>query len=127
LPKALPGLIRAQKAQAKVARVNFDWAELGDVIGKVEEELSEMKTAIASQDRESIQDEIGDLLFAIVNLARTCQLDAESTLQAATDKFVERFNRVEDELRAKGKKLGDVNLDELDALWNVIKMRTRKG
>ena len=127
LPKALPGLIRAQKAQAKVARVNFDWAELGDVIGKVEEELGEMKTAIASQDRESIQDEIGDLLFAIVNLARKCQLDAESTLQAATDKFVERFNRVEDELRAKGKKLGDVNLDELDALWNVIKMRTRTG
>lgn len=127
LPKALPALMRAQKAQGKVARVNFDWAELGDVIAKVEEELSEMETAIASQDRESIQNEIGDLLFAVVNLARKCQLDAESTLQAATDKFVERFNRVEDELYAKGKKLGDVNLDELDAVWNVIKTRSRKG
>jgi MazG family protein len=122
LPKALPALMRAQKAQVKVARVNFDWAELGDVIAKVEEELSEMKTAIASQDRQSIQDEIGDLLFAVVNLARKCQLDAESTLQAATDKFVNRFNRLEDELHAQGKKLGDVDLPELDEIWNKIKI-----
>jgi MazG family protein len=121
LPKALPALMRAQKAQGKVARVNFDWAELGDVIAKVEEELGEMKTAIASQDRPSIEDEIGDLLFAVVNLARKCQLDAESTLQAATNKFVERFKRLEDELHARGKKLGDVDLAELDAIWNEIK------
>jgi nucleoside triphosphate diphosphatase len=127
LPKALPALMRAQKAQAKVARVNFDWAELGDVIAKVAEELSEMKTAIASQDRQSIQDEIGDLLFAVVNLARKCQLDGESTLQAATDKFVARFNRLEDELHARGKKLGDVDLAELDAIWNKIKITKPKS
>ncbi len=121
LPKALPALMRAQKAQAKVARVNFDWADLSDVIAKVEEELGEMKTAIASRDRPSIEDEIGDLLFAVVNLARKCQLDAESMLQAATNKFVERFKRLEDELQAQGKKLGDVDLAELDAIWNKIK------
>lgn len=123
LPAALPALMRAQKAQSKVARVNFDWDELRDVVAKVEEELGELKHAIASQDREAIEDEIGDLMFAVVNLARKCKLDAESTLQSATDKFVARFNRLEDELQAEGKRLGDVDLAELDAIWNRIKNR----
>jgi tetrapyrrole methylase family protein/MazG family protein len=123
LPAALPALMRAQKAQSKVARVNFDWDELRDVVAKVEEELGELKHAIASQDREAIEDEIGDLMFAVVNLARKCKLDAESTLQSATDKFVARFNRLEDELQAQGKRLGDVDLAELDAIWNRIKNR----
>src|SRR5213596_3635409 len=121
LPKALPALIRAQKAQSKAARVNFDWTEVRDVIAKVEEELREIKEAGASQDREMIEDETGDLLFAVVNLARKCKIDAESALQKATDKFVARFNRLEDELKARGKKLGDVDLAEMDAIWNEIK------
>jgi nucleoside triphosphate diphosphatase len=123
LPAALPALMRAQKAQSKAARVNFDWSELGDVIAKVEEELGETKAAIESQDRQSIEDEIGDLLFAVVNLSRKCKIDAESALQNATDKFVTRFNRVEDELRARDKKLGDVDLVELDEIWNKIKKK----
>jgi nucleoside triphosphate diphosphatase len=123
LPAALPALMRAQKAQSKVARVNFDWTELRDVIAKVEEELGELKRAIESEDQKSIEDEIGDLLFAVVNLSRKCKLDAESALQAATDKFARRFNLLEDELRARGKKLGDVDLAELDAIWNEIKRR----
>src|SRR6059036_1562362 len=114
LPKALPALMRAQKAQSKAARVNFDWTEVRDVIAKVEEEVREMQDAITSQDREMIADEIGDVLFAVVNLARKCKIDAESALQAATDKFVTRFNRVEDELRKQGKRLGDVDLAEMD-------------
>ena len=122
LPGALPALMRAQKAQSKVARVNFDWTELRDVIAKVEEELGELKHAIQSEDRQSIEDETGDLLFAVVNLARKCKLDAETALQSATDKFVRRFNLLEDELRARGKKLGDVDLAELDEIWNQIKM-----
>jgi MazG family protein len=121
LPKALPALIRAQKAQSKTARVNFDWTEVRDVIAKVEEELCEVKDAIASQDREMITDEIGDVLFAVVNLARKCEIDAESALQKATDKFVARFNRLEDELRRQGKRLGDVDLAEMDAIWERIK------
>jgi MazG family protein len=131
LPAALPALVRAQKAQSKAARVNFDWTELRDVVAKVEEEFEETKTAIASlataslsggrQDREAIENEIGDLLFAVVNLARKCKLDAETALQKATDKFVARFNRLEDELRTHGKKLGDVDLAELDAIWDRIK------
>jgi MazG family protein len=125
LPRALPALQRAQKAQSKVARVNFDWTEIRDVIAKVEEELGELKQAIESENRASIEDEMGDLLFAVVNLARKTKLDAESALQSATDKFVRRFNLLEDELKARGKKLGDVELAELDAIWNEVKKDAR--
>jgi len=121
LPAALPALVRAQKAQSKVARVNFDWTDLGNVTAKVEEEIQELKQAVLEQDRKSIEEEVGDLLFAVVNLARKCKLDAESALQAATDKFVARFNRLEDELRKHGKRLGNVDLAEMDAIWNQIK------
>ena len=122
LPKALPALMRAQKAQSKTARVNFDWTDVRDVVAKVDEELRELKQAMASADPASIEEEIGDVLFAVVNLARKCKLDAESTLQRSTDKFVTRFNRLEDDLKAPGKKLGDVELAEMDAIWNRIKM-----
>jgi MazG family protein len=122
LPGALPALMRAQKAQNKVARVNFDWTEMREVIAKVEEELGELKDAINDDDRSAIEDEVGDLLFAVVNLARKAKLDAETALQRATDKFVRRFNSLEDELRARGKKLGDVGLPELDEIWEQIKM-----
>jgi MazG family protein len=127
LPLALPALIRAQKVQSKVARVNFDWTEVRDVIAKVDEEIQELRQGILEQDRKSIEDEVGDLLFAVVNLARKCKLDAESALQGATDKFVARFNRLEDELRRQGKRLGDADLTELDAIWNAIKRITKVG
>ncbi len=122
LPAALPALMRAQKAQKKAARVNFDWTDLSDVVAKVDEELGETKEALASRDDAKVTEEIGDLLFAVVNLARKSGLDAEAALQAATDKFVSRFSRVEDELKARGKKLGDANLEELDQIWNALKM-----
>ncbi|MBV9619136.1 MAG: nucleoside triphosphate pyrophosphohydrolase [Verrucomicrobia bacterium] len=123
LPGALPALMRAQKAQSKVARVNFDWTELADVMAKVEEELAELKRAIKGENQQSIEDEIGDLLFAVVNLARKTKLNAETALQSATNKFVRRFNLVEDELRVRGKKLGDVDLAEMDTIWSEIKNR----
>ena len=121
LPAAFPALMRAQKAQKKAARVNFDWTDLSDVVVKVDEELAETKEAMATGDREKIADEIGDLLFAVVNLARKSGLDAEEVLQTATNKFVRRFNQVEDELRARGQKLGEAQLEELDAIWNSLK------
>jgi uncharacterized protein YabN with tetrapyrrole methylase and pyrophosphatase domain len=101
--------------------VNFDWEHLRDVMAKVDEELGETKVAMADRDETAVEDEIGDLLFAVVNLARKSGLDAEGTLQKATDKFVARFNRVEKELKAGGRKLGEANLAELDAIWNRIK------
>lgn len=131
LPKALPAVVRAQKAQAKAARVNFDWTDFGDVVAKVEEELGEVKREIASlataspssggQGRARIEEEIGDMLFAVVNLARKYKIDAESALHRATDKFVARFNQLEDELRRRGKRLGDVELIEMDTIWDWIK------
>src|SRR5213080_2163634 len=124
LPKALPALMRAQKAQSKAARVNFDWTELRDVVAKLEEELRELKEAIAALNRARIEDEIGDMLFAVVNLARKCRLDAESALQRGTDKFVTRFNRLEDVLQRQGKRLCDVDLGEMDAIWDEIKKMT---
>ena len=113
--------MRAEKAQKKAGRVNFDWKELSDVLAKVNEELSETKDAIESAEPERIADEIGDLLFAVVNLARKCKLDAESVLQLATDKFIARFSEMEERLRQRGGKLGEANLEELDAIWNEIK------
>src|SRR5438034_3448039 len=121
LPKALPALMRAQKAKSNAARVNFDWTEVRDVVAKVEEELREMKEAIAALNRARIEDEIGDMLFAVVNLARKCKIDAESALQGGTDKFVTRFNQLEDEVKARGKELSDVGLSEMDEIWNRIK------
>ena len=126
LPKALPALVRAQKAQSKAARVNFDWAEVRDVIAKIEEELRDMNEAIRSEDKKMIEEETGDLLFAVVNLARKCRIDAESALQKATDKFVARFNQLEDELKGRGKRLGDADLAEMDAIWNQIKKNVQR-
>jgi uncharacterized protein YabN with tetrapyrrole methylase and pyrophosphatase domain len=101
--------------------VNFDWREIRDVVAKVDEELAETKEAIAANDSDAMADEIGDLIFAVVNLARKSHFDAESLLQSATDKFVTRFCELEDRLHQRGGKLGEAKLEELDAIWNEIK------
>ena len=113
--------MRAQKAQKKVARMNFDWTRLDDVVAKIDEELGEVREALRSGNNAEIADEIGDLLFAVVNVARKTGFDAETLLQQATSKFVRRFNRVEEELRRSGKELGQADLPELDAIWNRVK------
>ncbi len=118
---ALPALMRAQKIQKKAAHVDFDWSDEADVVAKVDEELAETKAALGNKDEKAIAEEIGDLLFAVVNLARKRKLDAETLLQEATDKFVRRFNALEDELIARGEKLGQVGLAELDKIWNAQK------
>ena len=92
LTKALPALMLAQKVQTKAALVNFDWSELQEVVAKVDEELAEAKEAIAAQDASAMADELGDLLFAVVNLIRKQKLDAETVLAAATEKFIKRFH-----------------------------------
>lgn len=118
---ALPALMRAQKIQKKAAHVNFDWSDDAEVMAKVDEELAETKEALTTGHEDDVAEEIGDLLFAVVNLARKHHLEAETLLQSATDKFVGRFNEMEDELRTQGRKLGDVGLAELDAIWNAHK------
>ena len=124
---ALPALMRAQKVQKKAAHVNFDWPAVSDVIAKVDEELAETKNAIASKNFDAVAEELGDLLFAVVNLARKSGLDAESVLQSATDKFADRFHRLGRELEKNGTKLGDANLAEMDAIWNAQKMTKSEG
>ncbi|MEO6871166.1 MAG: nucleoside triphosphate pyrophosphohydrolase [Chthoniobacterales bacterium] len=123
LTRALPALMLAQKTQTKAARVGFDWSEISDVVGKVDEEIGEVKKAMESGDQSAIADEIGDLLFAIVNLARKNQLDAETLLAAATEKFITRFHAMEKEVKQSGAHVSDLDLAALDAIWNRVKHR----
>jgi len=115
---ALPALNQAQEYQARAARVGFDWHEIRGVIEKVNEELEEIQNAVTAAERET---EIGDLLFAVVNLARWYGIDAESALRGTNIKFRNRFVFIEKSVTAQGKKLTDLSLEELDALWDKAK------
>jgi len=121
LTRALPALMLAQKAQTKAARVGFDWSVIPDVVAKVDEELGEVKEAIASGNAKAVADEMGDLLFAVVNLARKNALDAETILASATEKFINRFHAMERELEKEGKRLGQVDLATMDKIWDRVK------
>lgn len=123
LPKSLPALLKADKVQRKVARVGFDWKRVDDVMAKVEEELCELKDALARGNRKQFKEELGDLLFAAVNLARFEDLQAEDLLNSATKKFAARFRKVEQRIHHSGKRLEDCTLEELDALWESTKRR----
>ena len=118
----LPALMRALKLQRRAARIGFDWPHARDVLLKIDEELSEIKSEmIAEGPPERLQDEIGDLLFAVVNLARHLDVDPEASLRHANAKFERRFRGVEARLRAAGKSAADVGLDALEALWQQVK------
>lgn len=121
LPKHLPALLKADKVQRKVARVGFDWKHVKDVVAKVEEEVRELKAALASKSRKQFEEELGDLLFAVVNLARFEDLQAEELLNRSTAKFVKRFQEIEKAVHASGRQLKDCSLEELDALWESAK------
>lgn len=122
VPLALPALGRAAKLQRRAARVGFDWPETGQVLDKIEEEIAELRAEIAGRAPEArLVDEIGDLLFAVVNLARHCEVDAEAALRAANAKFERRFRAVEAGLGATGRTLEDATLEEMEALWQEAK------
>lgn len=123
LPKSLPALLKADKIQRKVARVGFDWQHVDQVLAKVEEELHELKGALASGNRKHFEEELGDLLFAAVNLARFKELQAEDLLNGATKKFVRRFQRVETQIHRAGKRLEECSFQELDDLWESNKRK----
>ena len=116
-----PALARAQKVGAKCGKVGFDWPGWEGSFAKVEEELREVKEAILANDTDHVREEIGDLLFAVMNVARKVGVDAENALVDATAKFTRRFERVEDLLAARGKTPQQSNLEEMDALWNEAK------
>lgn len=123
VPAALPALIKAYRVQEKAANIGFDWESPEQVWEKVDEELDEVRQAIANGDRQDIEGEFGDLLFSVVNAARLYGVTPENALERTNRKFMARFNYVEDQVREKGRKLSDMTLGELDALWNEAKCK----
>jgi tetrapyrrole methylase family protein / MazG family protein len=122
IPRTLPALAKAQKVQKKAARAGFDWPEAGDVLAKIREEISEMEVA---KDTDELSEELGDLLFSIVNFARKRSLDAEDLLQTATEKFTRRFRAIETLAAEKDIQLSALSLSELDRLWDEAKRSER--
>jgi nucleoside triphosphate diphosphatase len=123
--RALPALLRAEKIQKRAARVGFDWKQTGPVIDKIEEELGELRAELEAGDVDQarLTDELGDVLFAVANLARHCKIDPEAALRATNDKFERRFRHIERRLAEAGRKPADATLEEMEALWQEAKTR----
>lgn len=122
----LPALMRGQKLQKKAARVGFDWPDIAPVFAKIREESAELEAAVAAGEAAAIEDEMGDMLFSVVNLARKLGVESEAALAAANEKFVRRFHAMEQLLAAEGKKLGALSLEEMDAGWNQVKKHEKE-
>jgi ATP diphosphatase len=127
VPAGFPALMRALKLQQKAGAVGFDWNDPLAVLAKIQEEAREIEDAVARGRKDEIEDEIGDLLFAVVNLARHFDVEPESALRGTNSKFERRFASIERALSAQGKKPQDATLEEMDALWDAAKADERKG
>lgn len=125
VPKQLPALLRAHRLQGKAAAVGFDWDHIEPVWEKVGEEMAELQHAWRAGDVAHTEEELGDLLFAIVNLARFLKLEPEQALRKACVKFERRFKKVEDEFKNRGQRMSQLPLEELDRVWDDVKMRER--
>lgn len=121
VPKTLPATIKAMRLQEKAKQVGFEWENKEQVWEKVEEEKAELFEAIASGNREHMEDELGDVFFSLINFARFLQLDAENALERTNKKFINRFTKMEEAATSTGKALQDMTLEEMDAIWNKIK------
>ncbi len=127
VPAALPALTRAEKLQKKAAKVGFDWGEPGPVFAKIREEIDELEEALATGSRgdAAVAEEVGDLLFAVANLARHLNVDPEDALRGTNEKFRRRFRHIETGLQAADRTIEDASLDEMEALWQDAKTRER--
>ena len=123
LATALPALLRAHEIGTRVAAVGFDWAKTDDVIGKIEEEVAEIRAA-KDEGRERTEEELGDLLFSIAQLARQLGIDAESALRKANDKFTKRFEKLEAAFEARGRDIHGATLEEMESVWQEVKKAT---
>ena len=121
VPNALPSLIKAYRIQDKARNVGFDWKNKENVWDKVQEELDELKIELAKEDKENSTKELGDFLFSVINAARLYKLNPDNALEHTNQKFIRRFNYVEDHTLKKGKNLKDISLEEMDQLWNAAK------
>ena len=121
IPINLPSLIKAQKLQKKAAKEGFDWDQVNDVLDKLDEEISEFKEAVLKKKSTDIQNEIGDILFVITNIAKFHKIDAEEALRSTNNKFIKRFQYIEQKIEEKGKTLKDSNLEEMERYWQEAK------
>ncbi|RUO42286.1 nucleoside triphosphate pyrophosphohydrolase [Pseudidiomarina aestuarii] len=121
IPEQLPSLLRALKLQKRAASVGFDWDSTEPVVAKIREELNEVEVELAKRDQEALEGEIGDLLFAVINLARHVQVHPEQALRRTNQKFQQRFQAIERELSAAGQAPSDLNLTELERYWQKVK------
>jgi tetrapyrrole methylase family protein/MazG family protein len=123
MPATLPAQLEAYQLTRKAAQVGFDWERFEDVLAKLDEEVKELRESVAAGDKERLEDEVGDLLFVAVNVARFLGLDPELALRRTNRKFVARFHEIERELARQGKRLEDASLAEMDALWERSKQK----
>ncbi len=126
VPKKMPSLLRAHRLQEKASKVGFDWKRKEEVWQKVVEEIDELHGAEKKRSHDQLEEEFGDLLFALVNYARFLKVNPESALSKSTKKFTKRFQRIEDEIRKRGKKLEHSTLEEMDTIWNEGKKLEKK-
>jgi MazG family protein len=121
VPSAMPSLLRAHEIGTRAAAVGFDWARTDDVIDKIEEEVSELRNAAATEGRARVEEEMGDLLFAIANLSRKLGIEPESALRRANEKFSARFGEMEKRFEAQGRSIHDATLEEMEGVWEAVK------
>ena len=121
VPKNLPSLVRAQRLQQKTSYAGFDWDKVEQVWEKIHEEILELKEAQLSNNKKHIEEEIGDVIFAVVNLARFLDISAENSLRKTNKKFINRFKKVEERIKEQGKEIDDATLEEMDSIWNEAK------
>ena len=124
VPSSLPALLRAQKLQLKATTVGFDWERIEDAFGKIEEEIREFREAVQRKERDEIEDELGDIFFALVRIANFVDVNPEDALRRTIRKFISRFRYVENEATKQGRKISDMKLEEMDVLWNEAKKRS---
>ena len=126
VPASLPSLIKAYRIQDKARNAGFDWEDKGDVWAKVREELAELEAELRCEDEEKSTQELGDFLFSVINAARLYHLNPDNALEYANQKFIRRFNYIEEQAKEHGKMLKDMTLGEMDELWNEAKEMERK-
>ena len=121
VPGSLPATVKSMRLQEKAKQVGFEWEDKEQVWEKVEEEIDELHAAIEKKEQDKIEEEFGDLVFSLINYARFLQIDAENALERTNKKFISRFTKMEAEALKQSKKLDEMTLDEMDAIWNAIK------
>lgn len=124
VPAALPAVVKATRLQEKARQVGFEWETKEQVWEKVKEEMDELQVAVRNENQQEAENELGDVMFSLINYARFLRLDAESALDKTNKKFIRRFTEMEQQARASGKDLAEMSLEEMDAIWNAIKKQT---